>query len=411
MDCRINKEFNPQTCRYVKECKPGQVRDKKFRCKSIVRRVYKSKSVSRHKLKQLKVLVNSNTSLTPNNVTVKSKSSRATKTVKSLTPSKLSNLSKLSKVSKLSKSVKSPSKLKLKETKTKETKMFPTEKQILNMKVISDPETVFMFYSKSTHKLPGKGAGEKISNPSKYVELSKIKDWRKQLSNFWMAPFNLDGRTWGSVEHYYQASKFKNSSFYNDFSLDSGTEISKDPGMAKAAGGKTGRYKNKQLRPKTIKVDDDFFGERQKIEMFTGQYAKFTQHPDLMKTLELTKDATLLHYVRGETPVKFDNLMFIRNMFSSELQNEDGPATKKAETKKHVAFKSKTPEPESVEPVKVSKRKKLIDYINRFKPTEKTTLGQLGRPAIEAGIIENTKPDINLLKELVGIYFSKSKSK
>jgi predicted NAD-dependent protein-ADP-ribosyltransferase YbiA (DUF1768 family) len=317
--------------------------------------------------------------------------------------------------------------LKTKETKTKETKetkMFPTEKQILNMKVISDPETVFMFYSKSTHKLPGKGAGEKISNPSKYVELSKIKDWRKQLSNFWMAPFNLDGRTWGSVEHYYQASKFKNSSFYNDFSLDSGTEISKDPGMAKAAGGKIGRYKNKQLRPKTIKVDDDFFGERQKIEMFTGQYAKFTQHPDLMKTLELTKDATLLHYVRGETPVKFDNLMFIRNMFSSELQNEDGPAIKK-----RVAFKSKTPEtdsvsvesvesdepktvePKTVEPVKVSKRKKLMDYINRFKPTEKTTLGQLGRPAIEAGIIENTKPDINLLKELVGIYFSKSKSK
>jgi hypothetical protein len=69
MDCRVNKEFNPKTCRYVKECKPGQVRDEKFRCKSIIRRVYKSKTVSRNKLKDLKTMVNSNTSLSPNNVT------------------------------------------------------------------------------------------------------------------------------------------------------------------------------------------------------------------------------------------------------------------------------------------------------------------------------------------------------
>lgn len=32
-DCRIDKEFNPRTCRYVKDCKPGFIRNSKFRCR------------------------------------------------------------------------------------------------------------------------------------------------------------------------------------------------------------------------------------------------------------------------------------------------------------------------------------------------------------------------------------------
>ena len=73
-------------------------------------------------------------------------------------------------------------------------------------------DTLFRFYSRSASKpKPGKGKGERLGaeGGGSYTELAKIQDWRKMLSNFWAAPFTLDGKRWNSVEHYYQASKFK----------------------------------------------------------------------------------------------------------------------------------------------------------------------------------------------------------
>jgi len=199
--------------------------------------------------------------------------------------------------------------------------------------------TIFRFYSKSIDKpLPGKGAGESIGEEGTdaYAELAKIPEWRKKLSNFWMAEFVLDKHRWASVEHYYQASKFKrnNKDFYIQFSLDSpDSDIAKDAGLAKAAGGKSGMttklvdgVKKKVLvRPKNVTIDPDFFKKTQgmkyvrgEMEMESAMRAKFTQNADLKKLLLATKKAKLEHITRGKPAIVFNDLMRVRR----ELQQE-----------------------------------------------------------------------------------------
>ena len=180
-----------------------------------------------------------------------------------------------------------------------------------------DATTVFQFYSKSNDKLkPGKGAGEAIpaGTESEFLTLAVVPEWRRKLSNFWYQPFELDGRSWASVEHYYQGSKFKkeNPEFYVQFSLDSDSELSKDAAMAKGAGGKTGKFKGKLVRAKAIAVDQDFFKERGCKEMEAAMYAKFSQNEDLAKLLDETKQAKLQHFVRASPAVVFDDLMRVR---------------------------------------------------------------------------------------------------
>jgi len=181
-----------------------------------------------------------------------------------------------------------------------------------------DEGTVFQFYAKSTGKpYPGKGAGETIKPEfeKKYKMLSTIKDWRRKLSNFDNVRFSLDGHTWNSVEHYYQANKFKrnNPEFYKKFTSESGTEISKDPAMANAAGSKTGKFKKLLIRPKEVVADFDFFeGKNPQQVMERAMRAKFSQDEVSKRTLLETKDAKLNHFSRGSPPTPFINLMRVR---------------------------------------------------------------------------------------------------
>ena len=66
-------------------------------------------------------------------------------------------------------------------------------------------------------------------------------------------------------------------------------DISKDTNLAKAAGGKTGKYKGKQIRDKEIKMDKDFFkNDRNHEEMENAQREKYKNEE--LKNVTLTKD-------------------------------------------------------------------------------------------------------------------------
>lgn len=209
---------------------------------------------------------------------------------------------------------------------------FKPEDEDFNAAKISglyDGSATFRVYDKSDSKpLPGRGSGEDIGKfgLADYIELAKYPDWRRKLSDSWVQPFSLNNHKWSSVEHYYQASKFKSNhpEFYLSFSLDSNTDLSKDVNMAKAAAGPSGKYRGELLRPKEVTLDPDFFNGRDKKELYDAQYAKFSQHDehDLDKNLKnlllATKMAKLTSHRTGKPVQVSDELMFVRK----KLQNE-----------------------------------------------------------------------------------------
>ena len=70
-------------------------------------------------------------------------------------------------------------------------------------------EDKLFYYSKSANKQAGKGVNEFVSNYNDYNELNKIKDWRKMLSNFYVAEFTYNGKTYYTAEHAFQAKKIE----------------------------------------------------------------------------------------------------------------------------------------------------------------------------------------------------------
>jgi predicted NAD-dependent protein-ADP-ribosyltransferase YbiA (DUF1768 family) len=190
-----------------------------------------------------------------------------------------------------------------------------------------DSKTTFMFHSKSDNSpKPGAGSGEKIpkTKVQEYVTLSKIDNWRKKLDDSWgEGIFELDKHKWMSVEHYIQAAKYKKGfpDFYLLFSLDSDSEISKDPSLAKIAG-EGGKKNNKALRPKEVKIDADYHLGRFEEERERAVSAKFSQNEDLKQMLLLTNNALLLEFVRRNPAKKDIILMGVRMSIADQRVNK-----------------------------------------------------------------------------------------
>jgi len=194
-----------------------------------------------------------------------------------------------------------------------------------------DPTVAFQFYIKSNDKpLPGKGSGEtfpaklqygkKSAIPDEYnfIKLHTFEHWRRKLSHFYEIEFSLDEKKWQSVEHYYQAQKFKERfpSFYHEFTLNSNSDLSQDVAMAKAATSKSGKYKKERVRPLNVEVDPNI--EKHKSEILQKAiFAKFTQNPEFKTILLETKNAKLLHYVQKDKALLANDIMVVRHKIKS----------------------------------------------------------------------------------------------
>ena len=172
-------------------------------------------------------------------------------------------------------------------------------------------EFMLFFEAKYPKKGLGKQNGEIIpdNKRSEFSELAAIDNWRKILSNMYHQEFTLDNKVWWSVEHYIQANKFKsNPQIYDQFSLDSQTELSKDPEMARSFGNDT-IYNKQRYRPKGLNIDDDY-NER---EIYLSAYnAKISQDSLFAKTLKLTRKAKLMLKIKRKLPREQIELMTVR---------------------------------------------------------------------------------------------------
>jgi len=197
------------------------------------------------------------------------------------------------------------------------------EPLVANEKVLYNKEIVFQFYALSDkNKKPGKGNGESIpiDRIPDFVALEKEENWRRMLDDEWIDKFKLDDLEWASVEHYYQACKFKKThpDFYRLFSLTSGNEISSSVELAKGAGSKSGKIKDKILRPKNIQMDSDFYPKNKLEYRKNAVYAKFHQNAKLKKVLLLTNPAKLQKFIAKNPPEIDIILMEVRHSLIHE---------------------------------------------------------------------------------------------
>lgn len=118
---------------------------------------------------------------------------------------------------------------------------------------------------------PSEGGGE-----SAPLQFYSKKTENRELSNFYASPFQLDGKTWPSVEHYFQAMKFPTDEDYQELIRKAST-----PAKAKSLGAS-----------KEHPIRENWDLEREGV-MARALEAKFTQNEALRKLLLSTGERKL----------------------------------------------------------------------------------------------------------------------
>jgi len=179
-------------------------------------------------------------------------------------------------------------------------------------------KTVFVFKSNSADKAPGKGVNEQLAKGHTFTELSKIKDWRRMLSNFDVAEFDWSGEgvlpepfpaktRWNSIEHAFQGAKHWWKGHKKEalrFTLSG--DIGKGDGA------------EAQKNHKLVNMDMAGWDDLSWKVMASASEAKYTQNPERMRMLKATAPAELFHLTtqRGKKSdiVPFKHLEYIRTL-------------------------------------------------------------------------------------------------
>ena len=167
--------------------------------------------------------------------------------------------------------------------------------------------TMLCFFSGSKDAKPGKGVGETVCE---LEGLAGVKDWRRVLSNFHVAPFVYGGLTWNSIEHAFQGHKIMLADREKGFAfaMESGSELSRDTGAAAQKQRKMVKLSGSQLA--------QWNSTKMKI-MEEAAAAMYSQNEKEMAVLKMTKNTELWHRGPRIKPVRFVHLERIRNSYLS----------------------------------------------------------------------------------------------
>ncbi|MFN3197428.1 MAG: NADAR family protein [Bradymonadia bacterium] len=114
------------------------------------------------------------------------------------------------------------------------------------------------------------------------VEFYSVQGEWGEFSNFAEYPIRLAGKTWSSVEHYFQAMKFK------DKALQEKVRRTRTPSLAARMG-----------RDRKLPLRRDWESAKVNV-MRDAVRAKFTQHDDLRALLLSTGDARIIEHTEND---------------------------------------------------------------------------------------------------------------
>jgi ribA/ribD-fused uncharacterized protein len=115
------------------------------------------------------------------------------------------------------------------------------------------------------------------------IEFYKVSDSYGEFSNFAPFPIEIEGKTWPTTEHYFQAQKFPGTE------REEAIRLTASPMIA----ARMGRSRKFPLRPGWEEAKDQI--------MYRALIAKFTQHDKLKELLLATGDAEIVEHSRNDS--------------------------------------------------------------------------------------------------------------